>query len=53
MAIVSKKSEGDERIVATAQKEADKNEFSLRPKVMSEYIGQTEVKKNLSVFMES
>lgn len=29
------------------------NEFSLRPKVLSEYIGQDKVKENLSVFIEA
>ncbi len=55
MAIVSKKSQKqDERIVASSTTdEPDKNEFSLRPKTMGEYVGQSEVKKNLSVFIEA
>jgi len=55
MAIVSKKSQQqDDRIIASSSTEdKDANEFSLRPKSMSEYIGQSEVKKNLSVFIEA
>lgn len=54
MAIVSKKSEEDNRVVASKPDSVEqKNEFSLRPKSISEYIGQEKVKKNLSVFIGS
>lgn len=52
MAVISKKTEG-ERVIAAAPKEEEKNESSLRPKSMEEYIGQDEVKQNLSVFIKS
>ncbi|MBU1018507.1 MAG: Holliday junction branch migration DNA helicase RuvB [Patescibacteria group bacterium] len=52
MAVISKKSD-TERVVASSPKETDKHENSLRPKSMEDYIGQVEVKKNLSVFIES
>ncbi len=55
MAIVSKKSQQPqgERIVATTLDPSENREFSLRPTCMSEYIGQSEVKRNLSVFIEA
>lgn len=31
----------------------DDNEFSLRPKTLSEYVGQKKVKDNLSVFIKA
>ena len=31
----------------------EKNEFSLRPKLLREYIGQTKVKENLKVYIEA
>ena len=33
--------------------EEEKNEFSLRPKTLKEYIGQTKVKENLKVYIEA
>ena len=31
----------------------EKNEYSLRPKTLREYIGQTKVKENLKVYIEA
>ncbi len=42
-----------DRIVSTSQTPADEKEFSLRPKTMAEYIGQTKAKENLAVFIEA
>ncbi|HAU39732.1 TPA: Holliday junction branch migration DNA helicase RuvB [Candidatus Peregrinibacteria bacterium] len=54
MTLVSKKNQQtDERVIASATEKGDIIEVTLRPKKMSEYIGQTDVKKNLSVFMEA
>lgn len=54
MAIISKKSQkSDSRIVKSVAEETDKNDITLRPKAMSEYIGQSEIKRNLSVFIEA
>ena len=45
---------GDERIVSTNEQNSDVQiEYSLRPKVFSEYIGQTKAKENLKVFIEA
>lgn len=43
----------DERIVSSRQMREDEAENSLRPKCMEEYIGQSKVKENLSVFIEA
>ncbi|MBI2464349.1 Holliday junction branch migration DNA helicase RuvB [Candidatus Peregrinibacteria bacterium] len=37
----------------SSQNENDSVEVSLRPKNLEEYIGQTEIKKNLSIFMQA
>ncbi len=42
-----------DRIVTSSQTAEDDGELSLRPKTMSEYIGQTKAKENLSVFIEA
>lgn len=41
----------EEPIVSTTLIGEDENEFSLRPRTLSEYIGQDKVKDNLSVFI--
>lgn len=46
-------SEGYEPLVTTSLTTADEGEFSLRPKTLSEYIGQTKAKDNLTVFIEA
>ncbi len=44
----------DERIVSTKNIEGETDyEFSLRPKTMTEYVGQQKVKDNLSVFVQA
>lgn len=44
----------EERIVSSSIKEEDVEiEYSLRPRKLSEYIGQEKVKENLSIFMEA
>ncbi|MBE9504157.1 MAG: Holliday junction branch migration DNA helicase RuvB [Proteobacteria bacterium] len=44
----------DERIISPAISEDDTNyDASLRPKNLSEYIGQEKVKENLSIFIEA
>lgn len=43
-----------ERIVSTTEQNEDTRiEYSLRPKTLSEYIGQTNVKENLKVYIEA
>lgn len=42
-----------DRIVTSSQTPEDESEPSLRPKTMAEYIGQTKVKNNLSIFIEA
>jgi Holliday junction DNA helicase RuvB len=42
-----------EPLVTTSLTAADDGEFSLRPKTLNEYIGQTKAKENLSVFIEA
>ena len=42
-----------ERILDAAKDAADTYEESIRPSVLSEYIGQTEVKENLDIFMKA
>lgn len=43
----------DERITDATLQPEDSGEISLRPKKMSEYIGQEKIKKNLIVFIEA
>ncbi len=43
----------DERVITSAELEIDENENILRPKTISEYIGQEKVKANLNIFMSS
>lgn len=41
------------RIIAPDRAESDTDEASLRPQVLSEFIGQTAVRENLSVFIQA
>ncbi|MBO4940206.1 MAG: Holliday junction branch migration DNA helicase RuvB [Clostridia bacterium] len=41
----------DENLLVGTKTEYDAEENALRPKVMSEYVGQTKVKENLSVYI--
>jgi len=43
----------EERLVAREAKQEDFDETSLRPRRMSEYVGQVKVKENLSIFIEA
>ncbi|MBQ3054540.1 MAG: Holliday junction branch migration DNA helicase RuvB [Oscillospiraceae bacterium] len=43
----------EERIITPTLTANDENEVSLRPKVLSEYIGQEKAKENLSVYIEA
>lgn len=45
--------EFDDRIIAGAKQEADGWQYSLRPRLLNEYIGQTQVKDNLSIFIKA
>lgn len=52
MAAAKAKPEPD-RLVAPARREEDELESSLRPKRLSEFIGQAQARANLSVFIEA
>ncbi|BBB92860.1 MAG TPA: Holliday junction branch migration DNA helicase RuvB [Methylomusa anaerophila] len=43
----------EERIVAGGEQEADSWQYSLRPRRLAEYIGQDQVKNNLSIFIQA
>jgi len=44
----------EERIICPGLEEEDVNtEFSLRPKVLAEYIGQDKVKNNMQIFIDA
>ncbi len=43
----------DERIIATDEQISDDWQYSLRPRRLSEYIGQEKVKANLKVFVKA
>ena len=43
----------DERVVSSEELKEDKMESSLRPVTLDEYIGQSELKENLSIFMKA
>ena len=45
--------EFDDRIIAGAEQDADGWQYSLRPRLLNEYIGQTQVKDNLSIFIKA
>ena len=45
--------EQEGRIVAMEEQQADDWQYSLRPRKLSEYIGQDKVKENLSVFIQA
>lgn len=45
--------EFDDRIIAGAEQESDGWQYSLRPRLLNEYIGQNQVKDNLSVFIKA
>ena len=43
----------DERIVTSDLLEEDSDEMTIRPQSLSEYIGQTDVKENMNIFIKS
>lgn len=43
----------DERLITTTKLDNDENENILRPKTLTDYIGQQKIKSNLNVFMHS
>ncbi len=43
----------NERVVTANETESDRNEVSLRPKALDEYIGQEKVKDNLTIFLKA
>lgn len=43
----------DERLVMSTKEEYDLEENALRPKTMADYVGQSKVKENLSVYISS
>lgn len=43
----------EERIIAGQEQEVDTWQYSLRPRRLSEYIGQEHVKNNLSIFIQA
>ena len=43
----------EENRIVSPETLGDENELSLRPKYLSEYIGQTKVKENLKIFIEA
>ena len=45
--------ETQEPLVTTSLTREDEGEYSLRPKALSEYIGQQKAKENLSVFIQA
>lgn len=43
----------DERIITSRMLEEDSDEMSIRPQSLAEYIGQTDVKENMNIFIKS
>ena len=43
----------DERIISNSEQGADDWQYSLRPRKLSEYIGQDKLKSNLSIFIKA
>lgn len=43
----------EERLIAGGEQEADTWQYSLRPRLLQEYIGQDKVKANLTVFIKA
>ena len=45
--------EQDERVITGQETDADVWQYSLRPRLLAEYIGQEQVKRNMSVFIKA
>lgn len=43
----------DERMITSSELDVDSWQFSLRPRHLNEYIGQDQVKQNLSIFVQA
>jgi Holliday junction DNA helicase RuvB len=43
----------EERIIAGSEQDTDNWQYSLRPRRLNEYIGQDQVKQNLSIFIQA
>ena len=43
----------DDRIITSNVLEEDADELSIRPQYLKEYIGQTDVKENMNIFIKS
>lgn len=43
----------DDRVIAGSEQESDGWQYSLRPRRLNEYIGQSQVKDNLSIFIKA
>lgn len=50
---MEKVSKMDERIITSNMLKEDSDEMSIRPQSLSEYIGQTDVKENMNIFIKS
>ena len=52
--MLSNERDFENRIVAPELEESDReNDFSLRPKTLDEYIGQTKAKENMAIYIEA
>ena len=43
----------DERIITSSMLKEDRDEMSIRPQSLDEYVGQTDVKENMNIFIKS
>lgn len=43
----------DERIITSSMLKEDRDEMSIRPQSLEEYVGQTDVKENMNIFIKS
>ena len=43
----------DERIITSSMLKEDKDEMNIRPQSLEEYVGQTDVKENMNIFIKS
>ena len=43
----------DERIITSSMLKEDRDELNIRPSNLSEYIGQSDVKENMNIFIKS
>ena len=43
----------DERIITSNMLREDRDELDIRPRSLDEYIGQTDVKENMNIFIKS